>query len=129
MRPRRIRRGEREKAIAGEQQPPGASMRPRRIRSGERRNHRPICKTKSASMRPRRIRRGEPALPTFPDCTAPASMRPRRIRRGEPDAIKFIMESKGSFNAATANSPWRTKETEREKDVEYRLQCGHGEFA
>src|SRR5438477_71267 len=57
-------------------------------------------------------------------------MRPRRIRRGE----RSFMLHHGTmhhscFNAATANSPWRTQELVGDMRPTLVLQCGHGEFA
>src|SRR5690348_10503685 len=40
----------------------------------------------------------------------PASMRPRRIRRGEPFTRGFLTHRSSSFNAATTNSSWRTRD-------------------
>src|ERR1700722_11369633 len=40
-------------------------------------------------------------------------MRPRRIRRGEQEKTRFALQITRSFNAATANSPWRTHGSRR----------------
>ncbi len=111
-----------------------ASMRPRRIRRGELDfvhgampflvsfnaatanspwrtwlSQRPRRGLLLASMRPRRIRRGEPVAALHRlRAIHQASMRPRRIRRGELPICWRACRSKPSFNAATANSPWRT---------------------
>src|SRR6266511_2826246 len=85
-----------------------------------------------------------------------ASMRPRRIRRGEPEhGAGAARAAASSFNAATANSPWRTSKPPMPANklpkgfnaatanspwrtlwagvcstgAAGRLQCGHGEFA
>jgi len=80
-------------------------------------------------------------------------MRPRRIRRGELFGQKEVPVAGGGFNAATANSPWRTSPARAGRRASRRfnaatanspwrtftdtenntltlwLQCGHGEFA
>src|SRR5438067_1024094 len=58
-----------------------------------------------------------------------ASMRPRRIRRGELRPTRIISGRNTCFNAATANSPWRTDAPQSTKGSGFGLQCGHGEFA
>src|SRR5438477_354686 len=107
-------------------------MRPRRIRRGEQALRRKSYDTVSAaSMRPRRIRRGEQGQHERPAVGDEASMRPRRIRRGEPRTpIGGRSTGTPGFNAATANSPWRTPAADVRKFLAaYALQCGHGEFA
>src|SRR6266508_3973161 len=82
-------------------------------------------------------------------------MRPRRIRRGERnklelrkveaetlqcghgefavenilDQLRGLLAADTSFNAATANSPWRTIPAHILGGDGKLLQCGHGEFA
>src|SRR6266511_2030404 len=81
-------------------------------------------------MRPRRIRRGERRMQLFAHHSlVHASMRPRRIRRGEQEIHLRGLEEERGFNAATANSPWRTWQLSSRKAALSMLQCGHGEFA
>src|SRR5262245_58653759 len=56
-------------------------------------------------------------------------MRPRRIRRGELHRAGPAGHARPGFNAATANSPWRTRSGGGPTSRRSRLQCGHGEFA
>src|SRR4051794_27557098 len=57
-------------------------------------------------------------------------MRPRRIRRGEHGLPERQRRQRPGFNAATANSPWRTRSiVDRIEEAIAALQCGHGEFA
>src|SRR5205823_1197790 len=54
----------------------------------------------------------------------------RRIRRGERRPPRRRARPRRSFNAATANSPWRTTaELAAARRLYKALQCGHGEFA
>ncbi len=106
-------------------------MRPRRIRRGE-------LALERASLhggRALQCGHGEFAVENLPARTntvrgTPASMRPRRIRRGEPVRRGSAGRGWTGFNAATANSPWRTQPLASRRRVgRWRLQCGHGEFA
>ena len=117
MRPRRIRRGERQRRRRalrfGRIQ---ISFNAATARSAAVENaltqtkvqHRPRAAFNAAAQR----RRGERLWPRQCVETGGASMRPRRIRRGEPHRRRILAASAGvdsqSFNAATANSPWRT---------------------
>ncbi len=56
-------------------------------------------------------------------------MGPRRIRRGEQSSCECRSRGRGSFNGATANSPWRTTVKVETLFGEEQLQWGHGEFA
>src|SRR5207302_1682213 len=83
-----------------------------------------------ASMRPRRIRRGEPLQASC------ASSTRRTLQCGHVEfAVEnFLAGAEGQllfigFNAATANSPWRTPLSMYSDLVKDPLQCGHGEFA
>ena len=72
----------------------------------------------------------EKSFESTPTDAYDASMRPRRIRRGERGAAsRRGAGGRPGFNAATANSPWRTIPVTSTNPFSFMLQCGHGEFA
>ena len=96
-------------------------MRPQRIRRGERRVA-SVPRTagrRPASMRPQRIRRGERLSSRGSDCNGHG---PLQCGHSEfavenqdnyPGCLSLLFASSPSFNAATANSPWRTMFTDK----------------
>ena len=127
----------------------GASMRPRRISRGERATRDAGAATTTASMRPRRFAVENQRAAWH---AATASMRPRRFAVENRACRGDHRHRTRRFNAATANSPWRTRLADSRRPRAWsrasmrprrlavenrraagarqravRLQCGHGD--